>query len=629
MPLLPQVEIEGRVSEPNPSEKAQSPLRAILTSDPEDQDRLLDAGRSLFGIAERAREPYGAAWADYYDWARGNHWDGRRPNWRSHMKANYVFASVMSRAALLTDSRPIVRAIPRKKTQAKVIAEVVNPLMAYQWETQGLDSGLMESTVGAVIFGTYFWKPYWDPTLWDGEGECATSLVDPRYVWPDPGAIAINGPDSGEFLFHVEPRSLEWIERMFPERGGQVDPEDIPSDLFGIPRAPQKTGARTPVDQKPLLQSLPIIGPLIGRRGTSANPTVLSDIPRALVYELWLKDDTVDRFEDPEREGESEEYAERYPRGRKIIWSNGILLTPDLESQQGIHAGGRFPFVRFRNYVWPGEFHGGSDVEQVMEIQREMNLVRARISDWLNNMANGKWIVKRRSGVDVQTLSNSPLQVIQPERMDDVKRLDPMPLADGVIAYMASLQRDYENVGAYQDVQQGRVPDRLSSGLAIQEVKEAAQTRVRLTERGIKEALEEWADLTLEIIHDNYPEKRVVRVTDSKSGAHAFVTVKKDELPRRLDWEAQVGSQILKGQTRVTTNDAIQMFGAGLIDQQAALEAVDFPDVKTLLARTDNAKETILNLAKSDPAFARALIETLQGQAQQPPPLRAVGGGGQ
>jgi len=603
------LEIDARVGDQRGKEIKQtrdsSPLRQVVLADPEDERAICQWSDQLFDIAHRARLPYQEAWSDFYDWARGNQWDPRRPPWRSHFKSNYIFAAVMSRTAVLTDSRPIIRARPRTEKDLEIVKEEVDPLLEYLWEAQRMDASFAETVSGCVILGTYYFKPYWDLTLAQGKGDAATSIVDPSCVWNDPGGLAVNGPDGGEYIFHVEPRSLEWIERQFPETGHKVEPEDIPMDFFGGARTFRRALNRIPVDEKPWIRNLPIIGPLFGRRGQQADQLADSDIPRALVFELWIRDGTVDGDDDSG-------YRERYPRGRRICYANGTLLTPDLESQQSPYPDARFPFVRFRNYVWPGEYYGGSDVEQTMPIQQEMNLARARISDHMANFTNGKWVVQKGSGIDTQTLSNSPTQVIEPRRMEMVKRLEGLPLPDGQIAFLTVVQRDFENVGAYQEISQGRVPDRIQSGLAIQEVKEAAQSRVRLTERGIKEALEEWADMQLGLVRHYYNGKRVVSVTDQKGGSR-FITIDPGRIPERLDFEATVGSQILRGQQKISNNDAIQLFQAGLIDQQAALEAIDFPETKSLVARTDNAKETIINLVKSDPAFKKALIEELQG----------------
>jgi hypothetical protein len=605
MPLTIDARVGNQTGKETKQHRDSSPLRQLVLADPEDQDRIVQWSDQLFDLTYRARQPYQDAWSDFYDWARGNQWDPRRPPWRSHFKSNYIFAAVMSRTAVLTDSRPIIRARPRTEKDLEVVQEEVNPLLEFLWETQRMDASFAEAVAGAVILGTYYLKPYWDPTLAQGKGDAATSIVDPSTVWNDGGALAVNGPDGGEFIFHVEPRSLEWIERMFPERGHEVEPEDIPMDFFGGARTYRRALNRIPVDEKPWIRNLPIIGPLFGRRGQQADQMADSDIPRALVFELWVRDGKVD--------GSDEDgYSERYPRGRRICYANRVLLTPDKESQQSPYPDARFPFVRMRNYVWPGEYFGGSDVEQTMPIQQEMNLARARISDHMANFTNGKWVIQKGSGIDTNTLSNSPTQIIEPRRMEMVKRLDGLPLPEGQIAFLTVCQRDFENVGAYQESTQGRVPERIQSGLAIQELKEAAFSRVRLTERGIKESLEEWADLSLGLVRHYYDGKRVVSVTDQK-GASAFITIEPGRIPERLDFEATVGSQILRGQQKISNNDAIQLFQAGLIDQQAALEAIDFPEAKSLVARTDNAKATIMNLVKADPAFRKALVEELQG----------------
>jgi hypothetical protein len=619
---FPNIRIGKKDAAKEAKQAGPGPLRLILDADPEDDEAIVRAGHNLFEVAQRARRPLTDAWAEYYDWARGNQWDGRRPMWRSHAKSNYLFASTFSRASVLTDSRPMLRARARKRTEWKVVQGVVNPLLAYLWEIQNMDSIHMEGVTGGCLFGTYFYKPYWDPTRWDGRGDISTSLVDCRYIFPDPGALAVNGPDSGEFMFHVEPRSIEWTERAFPHLAGKITPDTIPYDFYSTNRAPSRYGQRTPVDQKPWPRGLPIFGPGAKNRGDQG--TVMDDIPRVLVYELWIKDDAVD--ERPEADNPGDQYAERYPTGRRIVWVGGQLATPDRESQRSPYPDARWPFVKVVNYVWPGEYWGGSDIEQAAPVQLERNLAMARIADHMQNFTNGKWVVTKDSGVDTQTLSNSPTQVIQPRRLDQVKRIDGLPLPDGMISYVNILTKDFQTISAYQEVQEGRVPDRIQSGLAIQEVKEAAQTRARITERYIKGALEELCDHWMVLVKKHYPRNRIIRVAEEGSEVPSFIRIKPDEIPMRLDYEVTVGTQLLRGQSKLSTNDSIELYNAGLIDQQAALELIDVPEHKAILQRTNNAKQTILNLMKGDPSFARGVMDILVANQQQGPTGLVRGG---
>jgi len=138
---------------------------------------------------------------------------------------------------------------------------------------------------------------------------------------------------------------------------------------------------------------------------------------------------------------------------------------------------------------------------------------------------------------------------------------------------------------------------------------------VRLTERLAKESIEDWAEMAMAIAGDNYESKRMVRVT-GPDGQPSFVSIGSKQLQMRLDFEAAVGSQILRGRQKLSVNDAVALSNIGYLDQQAVLEAIDFPEFKSVMARMRTTKDQIIRMIETDPAFGQAILQTIQGQQQ-------------
>lgn len=584
-------------------ERADDPLQRIKGSDPSDSNRIVLASEQLFTILQRAREPFAQQWSEHYDWARGLHWDERRPQWKSHFKANYIFSNIFNKAALVTDSRPEIKALPRRQDQAAMVSRSINPWLSYDWDISDLDAGFMETMIGALIYGTFFWKPYWDPTMWEGLGDVQTALVEPVHLFPDPGATSMR---DAEVVCHAEPLSLASICRMWPDQGQKVDPEDVASSGIWNLIGPRRQGPQMPPDRKPWYKGLPVISGFLSRNQQQTPDA--NDLPRAIVKEFWLKDDTTVEDENGVRF--------RYPEGRQIIVANGVLLNPGEDEQKSPYQNARHPFIEFHDYLWPREFWGGSEVEQTLELQREMNLQRARISEHFHHFSNGKWIVDAEARVNTETLSNNPAQVIVKRKGAECRRESGLALPSSMIDFLAFCQRDMENIGGNTDINQGRVPDRISSGLAIQEVKEAAQARVRLTERLAKESLEDWAEFAVALAGQHYESRRMIRIT-GPDGKPDFVSIGNKQLQMKLDFEAAVGSQILRGRQKLSVNDAIALANLGYLDQQAVLEAIDFPEYKSVMARMNTTKDQILGMIQRDPAFAQAVLQSIQGQQGQ------------
>lgn len=591
-----------------------SPLRTLKNAQSDEQ--VIVSANQLFSIAFRARESLSRDWQRHYNWAKGAQWeDEKRPSWRSKAKSNYLFANLFSKTALVTDSRPNLRANPRQPADLPVVQRIVNPTLDYLWDRNRMDANFMEIMAGALTVGTWFAIPYWDPSYDNGLGEVATSVCPPWFVWPDPGASAVNGPGSGEFLFHVEPRSLEEIARLWPKYADRVQPDTIPYDFFSAPHIGRFADPRI-VDRKGVIGVVSqALQGLFPRRDA---PEGDLDIDRALVFELWVKDDTVEKREVRTEDGTREVIQAKYPEGRHIVFAGQTLLSDGRSPMDS----GKFPLVRFKDYLWPGQFWGGGEMEQTIDIQLELNLQRARISDHMNYFTNGQWVIDKGADIETGTISNRPGQVIWKRAGMEARRETGLPLPQGMIDYLRILQLDMENVGGFNDVNQGRVPDRISSGLAIQEVKEAAQNRIRLTERLAKESLEELAEHWIEIAATYYEVPRRVRV-ENLYGEPTFVRVSAKPLKRGYDYEATVGSQLLKGQKSFTVPEAIALFDRGAIDHEALLEVTDFPQRKDVQTRMRGKKEHLLQLVKTDPEFAEALLDALRegtGAGSEPAP---------
>lgn len=552
--------------------RASSPLWQLQRAQSDEQ--VLVSSQRLFEIAARARRPISDRWPEWYDWARGNHWPAGRPRWKSKAVANYIFSSLFSKTALLTDSRPIVKALPRRERDRNITEGYINPMLEWGWEYGSMDSKFMETMAGMLLFGTFFWHVYWDPTLDDGEGMAATEMLDPAYVYPDGGSIDIPGC---EFLCIGKPMSLERLARLYPD-GDKVEPEEIAPRYFTArDQAGIFAGPHQPIARKGRIGLAKLIGRSGGRETSEAEPDI--DIHRALAVEVILK-----RNEPREVELQDGRTVElQYPRGRHIVFANGRLLE-DTEWDLPF-----FNVVRFRDYMWPLEFWGGGEVEQQRDIQFEMNMQRALISDHFKHFSNGQ-IIMDKGAVELGLLTNRPGAVIQKKRGYEYKREGGVPLPAGMIQYLSQQQFDFENISGNTDANQGRVPDRISSGKAIEMVAEAAQNRTRLTEREAKESLEDWADMWIGVCAERMDRARTIRIIDPDNQP-VFRKITPKMLRRKMDFEAAVGSQILKGRQRLSVTDAAVLFQLGAIDEEALLQVTDFPEARSVHQRVMRRKE--------------------------------------
>ena len=545
--------------------RKRSPLYQVRNA--QTDQGVVEAAKRLFALSVSAREPLGQRWTEQYDWARGNTWPQNRPKWRSRANANYIFVNIFSKTALITDSRPIVKALARRSNDRVLVDQYINPMLRWMWEVNDMDELFTEAIAGSLIFGTYFLKTYWDPSAFGGEGMAMTDGVDPSFIWPDPGGTRVGNV---EYIYHAQPMALEAIERLWGSEANRVEPEDVALDYYSArERSSLFAAEKGRIDRKPTIGR--VIASIMGPKKEAMEPG--ADIDRALVVELFLKQNNVRRIE------VGDDIIEiHYPKGRHIVFANNVLLA-DQEHDQDI-----FPFIRFRDYMWPGEFWGGGEVEQLKDIQREMNIHRARLADHFNYFANGQ-IVMDKGAVEERLITNRPAVVIQKKRGHEYKREQGVPVSQGSYEYVASMQHDFDSVSGTQEISRGREPVQIRSGKAIEMVQKAAENRTRLTEREAKSSLENWAHQSVSQVAENMKKSRVIRVTGDHGQDPEFRRITPPMMQRKLDYEASIGSQLTKGKNRIDVREALMMFEAGLIDDQAVLEGVDFPEHRAVMER--------------------------------------------
>jgi hypothetical protein len=166
-----------------------------------------------------------------------------------------------------------------------------------------------------------------------------------------------------------------------------------------------------------------------------------------------------------------------------------------------------------------------------------VNKLISYVLDVLTIMGNPIWVVDTTSGIDTDNLTNQPGLVVEKNPGSEVTREEGVQLQPYV---MQTLQFMVENVlnklGSTTDVSRGAAPAGDTSGYAIAQLQEAAQTKIRGKGRNVEIFLKEAGSLMVDRILQFYQLPRVERITNNTNAVEYFkfhITEPMDEAGRR------------------------------------------------------------------------------------------------
>lgn len=515
---------------------------------------LLSFLSSLEREAQLPKEQRFPVWESNLDLLEGKHWNlsAPRPSGLSQVTINNIWRIVRQEAALLTDARPTVKVVARSPSLSDA-AETLNKLVQAVFFKEHIDLLIVRAVFDLAVFGTAFWKVIWDPKARGGLGDIRILRVDPRSVLQDD----VYRLEDAQYIGQIIDLPLADVRRAFPGRGELVKPStqltSYSSNLYGTSK-------------------------IRGSRSVMLEQTTFA---RASIREWWIQD--------PSLEGDTL----RYPNGRILTCADNVILQ-DRPSPFILEWPG--PWVKMalpspQDTAWPV-----TSIEHLAEMQKYLNLAMSNILDQVRFVSQGIWIAdvsaltpesrrKLMSPVPPATLiEKNPSGDLRWERLGDIS-----PTSLELVRMLSQL---LEFVYGMMDVSYGRVPRGVTAGAALEMLQFASQSIVRLNAREIERGLMDLGQKVLGLILQYYEEDRVEALL-GPGGELTRIEFKRAELlgdapPEELYYQFKFmvrpdSSLALAREKEYAA--AMALYGAGLIDRQAALEMIDIPNKEQLFER--------------------------------------------
>lgn len=274
--------------------------------------------------------------------------------------------------------------------------------------------------------------------------------------------------------------------------------------------------------------------------------------------------------------------------GKHIIAIENAVLHEEPYSEY------HFPIVK-QDYLWaPFGYYGIGIAELLTTHQRELDALVEYRQQCLKRGANPRTYVERSSKVSPNQLTNSPNTIVEYTGVRPVQEVAP-PYADTLARDIEDIfQKAYQEVGISQLSASSQKPAGLNSGKALREYSDIETERFQIAGQNRQHA---HLDIARAIIREVKRINELIKsVPEYKSADKSFMSYDKE---RGLEKFNLTELELLEDEYIIQMHNtsmfpnkpegqlefAQELAAAGLIDQQEALELLDFPDTSAVINR--------------------------------------------
>lgn len=353
-------------------------------------------------------------------------------------------------------------------------SEIATALLRYTQSESEFASKKNTALLLSELYGTAFFLSLWDAKGGDeGEGAIALSVLSPFEVFPaDLGRSAVSDQES---ILLAEVLSREEIRTLYG-----VELSDGACDVY----AP----------------SIAEGGAYSGQAGAvlATAPTKMKNAATVLTY--------------------MERPSATHEKGRLILAAGGKLLWYSELPY------GEIPLTALKCKEAAGQFFGRSAICDLIPLQRAYNGVKNRIHDYIRATAANPLLVPEGSIADIEHFATHglpPGEIVEyiPER-GRPEPLSPAPLPAELRYECEQLAADMEyTAGVSQLMVLGKTPSGVTSGRAIESLRQIDSSRLSLSGENLRECIRSLSKIWLQLYKRFVSGHRVLLVAGANEAA--------------------------------------------------------------------------------------------------------------
>ncbi len=490
------------------------------------------------------------------------------PKWKVKMTSNQIKPGLTHYVAQLTKTRPTIEAEPDSGEDNDVkSAEMAASLFEYIFESKHLNAKLQAVLMEAGLSGGY-WKITWDPLastpmsfVMDPNGqpilddEMATAFIDqfsqmiqmPQDELREAitetvylGDIRIDVMNAENVL--VDPSVNRFDDANWVICKHSLDPDEI-----------KARWGKTYVPNSNMANEIPM-----GTAAEKKDNSVLRD-----VYIMYIRP------------------CPALQKGRYVVWTeapNEILQDMDWP----------YPFTEIPLVKFPGQYRPNSPyddpiVTEARPVQKDINKTLSQIVEHKNLTMRPQMIAPY--GSLRSKLTSEPGALVEFNQMGNApppqwRELPPIP--QYMFAHLQDLGMRMDRIFNRQTTTRDQIPARADSGHLLELMQEGVADQISPVILGIEDALAKAGKFIAAYAQKYYEEPRLIKVRGSNGSVQAK-KFKGSDISGGFTFRPRYGTGLPR--TREGKRAAImELLGAGLIDQRAALKHLDLTDVNGVRA---------------------------------------------
>lgn len=532
------------------------------------------------------------------------------------IRANETYATVDARNAWITDQELDFSITPATDPYsvwamtAQILGQHLEEILNSIYKTDHWYIEIVKMLWDASMYGAGFGKCVWDAGLEGGLGNVAFKSVSPWCLYIDPFA---NSLDDAQYIFEVHTMTPQEIERRFPDTmAAQIEQAAVTGDTATDHIPPNQTSSRTkngaliPVDAG---QGPTTWGPAGNAR------THTAQMQRGVnVYECWIRENYEEWIEPTDPTMGTAKIRIVTDQWRVVVYSGQTVFVDEIA--ENLFHTDRHPYVRYVD-VENGELWGSPILRDLAPCQMAMNTLLAMAQNNIVFTGNPVMVGVKGSGVERATWKNQPGQIYDVNggaggaAQNKPEWLRPPDLPPAMLQMIGFYREEMERIAGLSATQRGEVPSGRATDKQVQAGQEAGFVRIRSSVRNLEVTLSKAGELLANLIILNYDTDRFVAIVGEEGemsslrlqaqhfyAPHSGYDGKMKFEPLRFALIVNGGSQ--KPTSRAARiNEAIQLKGMGVVDDQFVLQSFQVSNWRSVLDRKQKQEQMELQLAQA------------------------------